>query len=176
SGLKVNISKSRIIGVGVPSSEVEDVAASLGCASGRFTLIKSILGSLPVYYLSLFKAPQKVINILESIRCPFWGGFKESHRGLYWVKWKTILLDPKSGGLGVGCLMSKNLGLLGKWKWRFLIEDKALWNIVIKEFYWADGGFNSAVNHIGAGGIWPDIINAVKGIHQIDAGFKSSFV
>ncbi|GJW42345.1 RNA-directed DNA polymerase, eukaryota [Tanacetum coccineum] len=102
-GLKVNISKSRIIGVGVPSSEVKAVAASLGYANDyfpfiylgllvdkrmryrdgwnavierfrnkltcwkakslsigrRLTLIKSILGSLPVYFLSLFKAPQK---------------------------------------------------------------------------------------------------------------------
>ncbi|GJS84445.1 RNA-directed DNA polymerase, eukaryota, reverse transcriptase zinc-binding domain protein [Tanacetum coccineum] len=103
SGLKVNIYKSRIIGVGVPSSEVKAVAASLGYANDylpfiylgllvdkrmryrdgwnavikrfrnkltcwkakslsigrRLTLIKSILGSLPVYFLSLFKAPQK---------------------------------------------------------------------------------------------------------------------
>ncbi|GKA73672.1 putative RNA-directed DNA polymerase, eukaryota, reverse transcriptase zinc-binding domain protein [Tanacetum coccineum] len=220
SGLKVNISKSRIIGVGVPATEVESMAASLGCAhdslpfiylglpvgkrmrycdgwnvvierfrdklscwkakalsiGGRLTLIKSILGSLPIYYFSLFKAPQKVINTLESIRCRFFWGFKESHRGLYWVKWKTIILDSKFGGLGVGCLASKNMGLLGKWKWRFLTEDKALWNIVIKDFYGADGGFNLDTNQIGTGGIWPDIISVTKSIGHIDADFERSFV
>ncbi|GKD24025.1 RNA-directed DNA polymerase, eukaryota, reverse transcriptase zinc-binding domain protein, partial [Tanacetum coccineum] len=63
---------------------------------------------------------------------------------LYWVKWKSIILDPKFGGLGVGCLQAKNLGLLGKWKWRFLTEDKALWNLVIKEFYGADGDIDTS--------------------------------
>ncbi|GJR88098.1 hypothetical protein Tco_0212109 [Tanacetum coccineum] len=35
---------------------------------GRLTLLKSVLGSLPIYYLSLFKAPTLIINILESLR------------------------------------------------------------------------------------------------------------
>ncbi|GKF21986.1 putative RNA-directed DNA polymerase, eukaryota, reverse transcriptase zinc-binding domain protein [Tanacetum coccineum] len=115
SGLKVNISKSRLIGVGVSQSEVNSFALSLGCASdsihfiylglqvgkkmryvdgwaevtnrfrkrlsswkanslsigGRLTLVKSVLGSLPIYYLSLFKAPSLVIDTLESIRRRF---------------------------------------------------------------------------------------------------------
>nr|GEV89036.1 reverse transcriptase domain, reverse transcriptase zinc-binding domain protein [Tanacetum cinerariifolium] len=36
---------------------------------GRLTLIKSVLGNLLIYYISLFKAPSAVINILEAIRC-----------------------------------------------------------------------------------------------------------
>ncbi|GKD02121.1 RNA-directed DNA polymerase, eukaryota [Tanacetum coccineum] len=111
SGLKVNIDKSRVIGVNVPVNEVVSMAASLGCShdalpffylglpvgkrmntcdgwnevihrfrnklsswkantlsiGGRLTLVKAVLGSLPIYYFSLFKAPQKVINTLESI-------------------------------------------------------------------------------------------------------------
>ncbi|GJY55594.1 RNA-directed DNA polymerase, eukaryota, reverse transcriptase zinc-binding domain protein [Tanacetum coccineum] len=43
SRLKVNISKSRIIGVGVPSVEVESLALSLGCSHG----------SIPFIYLGL---------------------------------------------------------------------------------------------------------------------------
>ncbi|GKD87131.1 hypothetical protein Tco_1358285, partial [Tanacetum coccineum] len=31
-GLKVNITKSRILGVGVPNSKVENLATSLGCS------------------------------------------------------------------------------------------------------------------------------------------------
>ncbi|GJZ69623.1 RNA-directed DNA polymerase, eukaryota [Tanacetum coccineum] len=79
---------------------------------GRLTLIKLILGSLPIYYLSLFKAPKKVIELLESIRSKFFWGSKDSKRGISWVKWKSILLDKELGGLGVGCLHAKNLGLL----------------------------------------------------------------
>nr|GEY01736.1 reverse transcriptase domain, reverse transcriptase zinc-binding domain protein [Tanacetum cinerariifolium]GEY92281.1 reverse transcriptase domain, reverse transcriptase zinc-binding domain protein [Tanacetum cinerariifolium] len=108
---------------------------------GRLTLIKSVLGSLPVYYLSLFKAPLSVLKVLDSIRCRFFWGHKEGEKGINWVKWKSILLGSNQGGLGVGCLQSKNLSLLGKWKWRFLTDKKALWHDVIKEFYGEDGGF-----------------------------------
>ncbi|GJR14453.1 reverse transcriptase domain, reverse transcriptase zinc-binding domain protein [Tanacetum coccineum] len=65
---------------------------------GRLTLIKSILRSLPIYYLSLYKVPSKVINALEYIRSRFFWGFKENQRGISWVKWKTILLALANKG------------------------------------------------------------------------------
>ncbi|GJT74421.1 RNA-directed DNA polymerase, eukaryota [Tanacetum coccineum] len=77
SGLKVNLDKSKLYGVGVPTSEgvidrIRDrlstwKAKSLS-VSGRLTLIKSVLGVLPIYYLSLFKAPVKVIKLLDTTR------------------------------------------------------------------------------------------------------------
>ena len=42
---------------------------------GRVTLIRSTLSSLPIYYLSLFRMPQKVCARLERIQRQFlWGG------------------------------------------------------------------------------------------------------
>jgi hypothetical protein len=43
---------------------------------GRVTLIKSVLNSLPTYYLSLFKAPISVIDKLDRMRRNFCGGFR----------------------------------------------------------------------------------------------------
>ncbi|GKF11296.1 hypothetical protein Tco_0049222, partial [Tanacetum coccineum] len=143
---------------------------------GRLTLVKSVLGSIPIFYLSLFKSPVKIIDMLESLRCRFFWGFKEGQSGMYWVKWNSFLLDSKSGGLGVGSLHPKNLSLLGKWKWRFLTEDKALWRVVINEFYGSKGGFNSPINSFKTSGIWVDIIKAVKNIEAIDASFDISFM
>ncbi|GJV10925.1 RNA-directed DNA polymerase, eukaryota, reverse transcriptase zinc-binding domain protein [Tanacetum coccineum] len=142
---------------------------------GPLTLIKSILGILPIFYLSLFKALMKIINLLESIRSRFFWGFKDSQRGISWVKWKSVLLDKESGGLGVGCLHSKNLGLLGKWKWRFLNENKALWRVVISEFYGPDGGFGDAPGSYAIGGAWVDILKTMKHIEDINISFKDSF-
>lgn len=52
---------------------------------GRLTLIKSVLGSLSLYYFSIFKAPKKVIGILEGIRRNFlWSG-GENKRCIKWV-------------------------------------------------------------------------------------------
>nr|GFB13085.1 putative RNA-directed DNA polymerase, eukaryota, reverse transcriptase zinc-binding domain protein [Tanacetum cinerariifolium] len=138
SRFKINLSKSRLFGVGVNSDEVEAVASSLNCSydsipfmlsarkakslsiRGRLTLVKSVLGSIPIYFHSLFKASMKIISLRESLRRRFFWGFKEEQRGISWVKWDSILASPKFGGLGVGSLPAKNLGLLRKWKWRFL--------------------------------------------------------
>ena len=41
---------------------------------GRLTLIKSVLSSLPLYHMSIFKCPMDVLNSLESIRQNFFNG------------------------------------------------------------------------------------------------------
>ncbi|GJS55109.1 hypothetical protein Tco_0628471 [Tanacetum coccineum] len=185
SGLKVNITKSRLLGVGAPCNKVELMASSLGCAhdSLPFTYLglsvgkkmrgcdgwnsiisrfRDMLSSWKAKYLLI--GAQKVINILESIRCIFFWGFKDSQRDISWVKWNTILLDMDKGGLGVGSLLAKNLSLLRKWKLRFLTENNSLWRKVINEFYGNDRGFGSSPSFYHVGGIWHDINKAASSI------------
>nr|GEX13213.1 RNA-directed DNA polymerase, eukaryota [Tanacetum cinerariifolium] len=50
---------------------------------GILTLIKFLLCSIPIYHLSLFKAPDKIINLLESIRARFFWGFKDGAYGVW---------------------------------------------------------------------------------------------
>ncbi|GJV99967.1 hypothetical protein Tco_1555219 [Tanacetum coccineum] len=114
------------------TKEVDDVLGIMNKMGADVFIMKRIRVRLCIEILGI------VANLYPSNFHVDWG-FKDSQRGLYYVKWKTVLLDPKFGDLGVGFLHAKNLGLLGKWKWRFLIEEKALWNIVIKEFYGAEG-------------------------------------
>ncbi|GKB12412.1 hypothetical protein Tco_0846335 [Tanacetum coccineum] len=101
---------------------------------GRLTLTKSVLSSIPIYYLSLFRAPLKIIDLLEKIRRIFFWGFKEDERGMLWFNWKTVLSPFNKGGLGIGSIRAKNLALLGKWRWRFHVEKNALWNKAIGGF------------------------------------------
>ncbi|GKA57899.1 putative RNA-directed DNA polymerase [Tanacetum coccineum] len=189
SGLKVNLSKSRL-GIGVYLSEVIDVANSVNCShdnlpfcylglpvgksmykkenwsevldgfssrlsswksrmlsiGGRLTLSKAILGSLPLYYLSLFRAPSSVLKMFETKRRRFFWGFKDDTKGISWVKWESVLQSFENGGLGIGSIKAKNLSLLGKWWWRFHNEKEALWCKVITCLYGNDGGFNSGVD------------------------------
>ncbi|GKG22807.1 hypothetical protein Tco_0388110, partial [Tanacetum coccineum] len=35
---------------------------------GRLTLVKSVLGSMPIFYFSIFKVPMGVLRELENIR------------------------------------------------------------------------------------------------------------
>ncbi|GJR57768.1 putative RNA-directed DNA polymerase, eukaryota, reverse transcriptase zinc-binding domain protein [Tanacetum coccineum] len=79
---------------------------------GRLTLSKSILGSLRVYYFSIFKAPKMVIKKLESIRRKFfWGGGLDSNK-IAWIAWDKVISPLKDGGLDIGSLRIED------WKWR----------------------------------------------------------
>nr|KYP43495.1 Putative ribonuclease H protein At1g65750 family [Cajanus cajan] len=57
---------------------------------GRSVLLKSILHSIPIYYLSFFKASTSIITILESLFRRFlWGG-DEDHSKIAWVAWDDV--------------------------------------------------------------------------------------
>ncbi|GJX36489.1 cysteine-rich receptor-like protein kinase [Tanacetum coccineum] len=175
-----NITKSRLLGVGVPCNKVELMTSSLGCThdSLPFTYLGLPVGKKMCgcdVWNSIISRRPNVINILEAIRCRFFWGFKDSQRGISWFKWNTILLDRDKGGLGFGSLLAKNLGLLGKWKWRFLIENNSLWREVINEFYGNDGGFGSSPSSYHVGGIWHDINKAASSIGNIVLSIWKAF-
>ena len=49
---------------------------------------------------------------------------------------KNIVLKSKfKGGLGIGNLLRKNEALLGKWLWRFPLEQNSFWCLIIKSKY-----------------------------------------
>nr|GEX90040.1 putative RNA-directed DNA polymerase, eukaryota, reverse transcriptase zinc-binding domain protein [Tanacetum cinerariifolium] len=58
---------------------------------GRLTLLKSVLGSTPIYYMSLFKVPTQVLNKMKSIRSRFFNGADEKGKKSSWVSWKKVL-------------------------------------------------------------------------------------
>ncbi|GJW95740.1 RNA-directed DNA polymerase, eukaryota [Tanacetum coccineum] len=70
---------------------------------GRLTLLKSVLTSIPLYHMSIFKVPIGVLNHLESIRQNFFYGVDGSDRKLAWIGWNMVLTSKKNGGLGEGC-------------------------------------------------------------------------
>ncbi|GJZ23263.1 hypothetical protein Tco_0560722 [Tanacetum coccineum] len=141
------------------TSEIEAVASSIGCAHGTFPF--SYLG-LPVGKKMRLKEGWNAIIDRFRDKLSSWKAKNLSiggrltlvkYRGIYWVKWNSILLDHKFGGLGIGNLLAKNYGILCKWKWRFLSEEEALWRMVIKVFYGEEGGSNSDPKCLGPSGI-----------------------
>ena len=89
---------------------------------GRVTLIKSMLSSLPIYLMSILQLQRGVGLRLEQIQRDFlWGGGALVQRPQL-VRWATICLDKRKGGLGVKSLSTLNKALLCKWSWRFANE------------------------------------------------------
>ncbi|GKB92679.1 reverse transcriptase domain, reverse transcriptase zinc-binding domain protein [Tanacetum coccineum] len=115
AGLKINLRKSKLYGVGVKSDDLNRMARYMKCGvgefpfmylglsigvnmrrvsawndvidrfksrlsewkakamsfGGRLMLVKSVLGSLPLYYFSLFRVPSSVIGALERVQKNF---------------------------------------------------------------------------------------------------------
>ncbi|GKA56638.1 putative RNA-directed DNA polymerase [Tanacetum coccineum] len=115
---------------------------------GRLTLVKSVLGSLPLYYFSMFRVPLSVIKQLERIRKNFfWGGVGEGSK-LPWVKWDTVIA---SYGSGVKYWVTKGKKFSVTWKM-------------------GAGGV------VKGRGVWRDIVRVGEEIEGLGVGFVSSCV
>lgn len=71
---------------------------------GRLALCTSVLGSIPLYYLSIFE-----LLVLIYFGVTTHGSLKRL------VRWDIASLSRESGGLGVGSLLKKNKALVAKW-------------------------------------------------------------
>ncbi|GJW80321.1 RNA-directed DNA polymerase, eukaryota, reverse transcriptase zinc-binding domain protein [Tanacetum coccineum] len=205
SGLKINMNKSKILGLHVKSDKVNTAAKKLGCLvlkvpfiylgskvggvmskvsawsevvervknrlskwkmntlsiGGRLTLLKSVLGSMPIFHMSLFKVPAGVLKVLESIRSHFFNRHETNSKKASWVNWKSVLASKERGGLGVSSLYALNRGLLFKWIWRFYSQKSSLWSRVIRAIHGDDGRVDT-IPRPGKRSCWLNIIHEVK--------------
>ncbi|GJU66243.1 RNA-directed DNA polymerase, eukaryota [Tanacetum coccineum] len=179
SGLRINIAKSHVLGVGVPLEIVHQGASRIGCEvmktpfkylgimvgdhmsrcsawsnsiqkvrtrlskwkvktlsiGGRLTLLKSVLGAVPIYNLSIYKAPKRVLHDMEMLRSKFFNGGDSQDSRISWVAWERVLSSKKNEGLWVSSFFALNRALLLKWLWRFLSQDNSLWSYVIRAIH-----------------------------------------
>nr|GEV50238.1 RNA-directed DNA polymerase, eukaryota [Tanacetum cinerariifolium] len=205
SGLRMNISKSKIMGVHVEGRMVKHAASKLGCLTlntpfcylgskvggfmsrvqawkevinkvksrlskwkmktlsigGRLTLLKSMLGSIPMFHMSIFRVPSSVLHTLESIRNQYFNGHEVGSNKATWVKWNSVLTAKDSEGLGVSSLYALNRGLMMKWVWRFYNQKTSLWANVIKAIHEEEGSMGKA-KYAGVRTCWTTIVNEIR--------------
>ncbi|GJX11990.1 RNA-directed DNA polymerase, eukaryota [Tanacetum coccineum] len=205
SGLKINMSKSKIMGVNVDENKVNLAASKLGCLSlynpfsylgmkvgdmmsraqawkevvdkvknrlskwkmkalsigGRLTLLKSVLGSIPIFHMSIFRVPLTVLQMLESLRGHFFNGHEIGSNKATWVKWEKVLTAKDKGGLGVASLYALNRGLLVKWFWRFYNQETSLWKNVIQAIHGRDGNVHS-IKKSAVHSCWTTIVKEIR--------------
>ncbi|GJY38021.1 RNA-directed DNA polymerase, eukaryota [Tanacetum coccineum] len=215
SGLRMNLGKSKIIGVHVEDAVVSRDAGKLGCMilkspfmylgacvggnmsrvhmwkdivervkarlskwkmqtlsiGGRLTLVKSVLGSMPLYYFSIFRVPKAILSEMEGIRSNFFNGHGSNCHKASWVNWKKALLPKNRGGLGISSLFAMNRGLMFKWIWKFYNHGNSLWARVIKAIHGADGNIGSN-RRVGGQSCWTSIIQEMKSFSNKGCDFS----
>nr|GEZ95299.1 RNA-directed DNA polymerase, eukaryota, reverse transcriptase zinc-binding domain protein [Tanacetum cinerariifolium] len=166
SGLRINMNKSNLMGMHTRLSKWKLKTLSIG---GRLTLLKSVLGAIPIYHMSSFKVPIKVLQNMKSIRACFFNGADVNSKKPRWVRRKSVLAAKDVGGLGVSSLFAFNRALMFKWVWRFFSQKNSLWVGVVKALHGEDGKIGKKVQPRYPS-TWLNIINEIKSLklHGID--------
>jgi len=125
--------------------------------AGRVVLIKAVLHSLPMSYLSLFKLPTKVAQEITKIQRRFmWRGQKHGRYSAL-VKWEFIQKPKEKGGLGITDCTMKNVALLFKWWWRYACKEGGLWRRVVDSIHEDNVAIMPDRNQRGLPSLWNDI-------------------
>nr|GEU92436.1 RNA-directed DNA polymerase, eukaryota [Tanacetum cinerariifolium] len=105
---------------------------------GRLTLLKSVLGSTPIFSMSLYKVPKTMLHVMESLRRDFFNGVQGDDRKISWVKWSKVLASKKYGVLGVSSFYALNRAVLFRWvhAW-FLYPDPFFLSLFELDVYYS---------------------------------------
>nr|GFA33449.1 RNA-directed DNA polymerase, eukaryota, reverse transcriptase zinc-binding domain protein [Tanacetum cinerariifolium] len=136
---------------------------------GRLTLLKYVLGAIPIYHMSNFKVHMKVLQNMESIHARFFNGADVNSKKPSWVRRKSVLAAKDVGGLGGSSLFALNRALMFKWVWRFFSQKNSLWVRMVKALHGGDGKIGKKVQPRYPS-TWRNIINEIESLklHGID--------
>ncbi|GJR75173.1 hypothetical protein Tco_0087538 [Tanacetum coccineum] len=95
--------------------------------AGRLQLIQSVLGSLNVFWASVFVLPSRVLLDIEQIMRGFLWCQGSMSRGKAKVAWEVVCLPKKEGGLGIRRLDHFNKALMVSHIWKLLSLKESLW-------------------------------------------------
>ena len=80
---------------------------------GCVTNIKSVLSSIPIYFLSCCRCPKSVMRKIEKIQRDFLWNDSMQKRKYHLVKWESVCKPIDQGGLGICSIEKVNKALLG---------------------------------------------------------------
>ncbi|GJS49859.1 RNA-directed DNA polymerase, eukaryota, reverse transcriptase zinc-binding domain protein [Tanacetum coccineum] len=135
---------------------------------GRLTLLKSVLGSMPIYHMSIFKVPMKILQRMDSIRSHFFNGSDPLAKKPTWVKWTNVLASKEKDGLRISSLYALNRALMFKWVCRFLSQNSSLLANVIKSIHGDHEKIGKQVK-VSYPYIWLDIVKEVDLAYALES-------
>ncbi|GJT45976.1 RNA-directed DNA polymerase, eukaryota, reverse transcriptase zinc-binding domain protein [Tanacetum coccineum] len=182
SGMRINLYKSKIMGIAVDNSLVTQAANSIGCLTlslpfqylgvnigSHMSRIKSWDIVLNKVQGRLSKWKSKVLSVggrltllksVLAIRSHFFNGGDPNIRKMTFVKWENVLASNDKGGMGVSSFFALNQALIFKWIWRFHSQGFSLWSRVIKAIHGADGKLGYHIKP-SASSNWIDIVRTL---------------
>jgi hypothetical protein len=113
--------------------------------AGREVLIKSVLQSIPTYFMSLFTLPSSLCDEIEKMMNSFWWDHNSSNsRGLHWLSWERLSTPKAFGGMGFKSLKAFNMAMVGKQTWKLDSNLDSLIICLLKAKYFSIGDYHGA--------------------------------
>ncbi|GJY37828.1 hypothetical protein Tco_0424192 [Tanacetum coccineum] len=95
--------------------------------AGRLQLVSSVIGSLHVFWASVFMLPTRILLDIEQIMRGFLWCQGKMRSGKAKVAWEVVCLPKDEGGLGIRRLESFNKALMTTHIWKLLSRKESLW-------------------------------------------------
>ncbi|GJY64846.1 hypothetical protein Tco_0466306 [Tanacetum coccineum] len=189
SGLRINMCKSKIMGVHVDEKLVRCAPNQLGCLTLNvpFSYLGSIVGGCmtrqqawsdivdrvkkrlskwKMQMLSIGGSPNVVVpNVLLRNPQKILKVLSKMENKASWVNWKHVLKSKETGGLGVSSLYAINRGLLVKWIWRFFSQGNSLWPVNYKAIKHSNGLIGTTLRK-GYKSCWTSIIREMESLSK----------
>ncbi|KAJ4779223.1 RNA-directed DNA polymerase (reverse transcriptase)-related family protein [Rhynchospora pubera] len=129
--------------------------------AGRLVLASSVLSTIPVFFMSVFKLPVWVVRAIDRLRRDFiWKGPAQQNRGVNLLSWDRVCLPKSLGGFGLLNLTLHNISLLLRWLWRIYDKPQSQWASIAKLLYSAVGRLNTPLVWKQSGSFfWRDLRN-----------------
>ncbi|XP_074316673.1 uncharacterized protein LOC141652948 [Silene latifolia] len=100
-------------------------------SAGKLTLIRSVLSSLSLFSLSVFRISVSVTSKLQSLMVHFWWSGTRINKSIHWCSKDFLSRPVGEGGLGLRNIGCFNQALLAKSAWRILSVPESLISKVI---------------------------------------------
>ncbi|GKA92770.1 hypothetical protein Tco_0814695 [Tanacetum coccineum] len=102
--------------------------------TGRAQLIRSVIGSMHLFWASVFIIPSRFLLELEQVMRGFLWCQGELRKGKAKVAWEAVCLPKVKGGLGIRRLEDFNKALISSHIWHPLMRKETLWVLWIHSY------------------------------------------
>lgn len=107
--------------------------------ASRTTLIRSVLASMPQYYMSNYLLPKHWCTKIDKGFKDFWWGFEDDKKRHFTPKaWESICYPKSHGSLGLRRLHDTNQALVIKVAWNFDTQPNSIWVKALQAKYVKD--------------------------------------
>ncbi|XP_059068658.1 uncharacterized protein LOC131859127 [Cryptomeria japonica] len=121
---------------GAISSKILSWSHKWSTFSGKIVLIKAVLNVIPIYLLSILKAPKKIVGALHSIvRSFLWNNNVDKTKRISLLAWDRVCAPKDKGGAGIRELGKQNLALGAKLVWKFYKQPTSKWASILSAKY-----------------------------------------